>query len=118
MRGFNFVGPVSSLRFEGETIRFTDPATGQEAFLVLRENFYPWSSNNYTLDYPIDPDASHFDLLGVPQPAGIIVSFGSIFNEGERRIFVQHSGVITETHPLDLPGQPAGFWYPVSPDAP
>jgi len=114
--GFTFVSPAVDLRFEGNVIRFNEPFTNTEWYLFVRPKFKLWSSNRYTLDYVFDADLSHADILGVPQVAGIIVSFGNVVNNGERRVIVQHTGVTTFAFELLLPEQPDGFWYPRSPD--
>jgi len=83
--------------------------------IELGENVYDWSSNTYTEDFVFDPTGSYATLFGVPTDPGVLVQIGYYLNEGEKRLICDVSGFGGPQQPLDLPSQPPGFWYPVSP---
>lgn len=79
------------------------------AVITLRSNFYNWSSNSYTLDYPVELAIA--GLNGVPYgDLPIDVQWTYPPYSDQQGLQVNQTGLTTYIFDFDLPPPPGNYW--------
>jgi hypothetical protein len=84
---------------------------GQKYTIVLKEKFYNWSSNNYTLDYPIEE--SYYENLADPNryPMSFGLAYFAADDFGRPVIvFFPFNLPFVDSHYREFPPAPSDYW--------
>jgi len=78
--------------------------------IVIKQQFYHWNSNTYSLDWILDPAASQAYVSGVPVASSQGIRFTPMTTEPEWRISTIFGLGIDESLKVDLPPAPPHYW--------
>lgn len=107
------VAAVVAPSFDGNYFRFTDSIL-VDWELYVRPNVWEWSSNNYSLDWLIDPALSSVSRFGLPVIDGFYIELRRLVNERLWYIWIQPGGLPGSIYNFDTPPAPPDYWLPGS----
>lgn len=85
---------------------------GNHAYIRLAPNFWPWSSNSWTLDHIVTEAYSVNDLSGVHSPTNIVVTYVRPTTPLGSAIRIDVSGFALSPIDGSLPTRDQPYWLP------
>jgi hypothetical protein len=112
-RGYAFTGVGLSLLSSTPTLISVALLGGSfHADFVIRPHFYAPSTNQYTLDFVFDFDASQIYFGSTPVAFGTFCDWGYVVGDNMPRIVVRPTGEGSDIILVDLPAAPT-VWRPL-----
>lgn len=112
VRGLSLHDPCFNVSLISHRWEFDTP--GSEHWVIyVSDEFYPATSNHYSIDRVFDPGASFHYTLGVPTPA--FVNVGICHISDNQDVYIGLNCLATQNPDLALALPPlSGYWRPLS----